>query len=1168
MAEKLTPEQKQAVENRGGNLLVSAAAGSGKTKVLVERLMGYLTDPMHPANIDSFLIITYTKAAAAELRGKIAAKLSEKIAESPGNRHLQQQLQRLYLTTISTVHSFCADVLKQYAYMLDIPADFAIADELDIDDLKLQAMESVLGKAYETMSPDFAALITSQGLGRRDDALSDIVLKVHTKVMCRLEPEKWMDDFLVRLCVEESIDASETVWGKYLMEDLFEFLDLYESALAKLDKQIQDDPQYEGPHHNLCDTLTQIRGLRQCQTWDEIIRHKDFSYRSLVFGKNVKSSETADRIRTVRNRFKKQFEERIAVFSDSSGQLVGDLIRSAPAVRGLSSLLSDFQQEFSRLKKASRLLDFGDLEHKMLDLLYGRSRTGITSVAHEIGSRFLEIMVDEYQDSNEIQDSIFSALSQKRNNLFMVGDVKQSIYQFRLADPGIFLKKYHDYASPEIAQPGQGRKVLLSHNFRSSGAVLSGANFVFQNCMSESVGGLAYTESEALKEGIPHIPIQEPEIELYGVETKNESNRHEAEFVARRIRQLIDEKRLIRDGETLRPITPGDIVILLRSPGTSGQEYERVLNNAGFQVSTDRGLDLLATQEVQTLRSILSVISNPRQDIPLIATLSSPAFGFTAEELAQIRSENHRDSFYNALRQFHSEKTEHFFATLQKLRTQARVTNISGLMEAVFQETKLDLVYAAMKNGELENLQAFYQLAVQFDNSGKRDLENFLLHLDALKKRGLNLSRDEGQENAIRIFSIHKSKGLEFPVVFLCGLSKAFNRDDAKQKVILDDTLGIGISVADEKARVCYPNLAKLAILRKQRKDSLSEEMRILYVAMTRPKDRLIMTFTYSNREKALMELAYMRDCGDARLVTANASSARDWIVYSAMGRTEGGALIPGCQKPCGSVMDADPWLISSVQTQEQTPTEQPFADAEQEKSDLDLSGIQNAIRFCYPYATAVELPSKQTATQRKNRFKDQEAAESTDPPPRHEFLWRKPAFVQRASSAEDFGNAMHAAMQYLDFTKCVSREAVAGEIQSMVQRELISGQQAELIDAEMLYSFFQTDIGNMLIKGASHVREFKFSVLEDSREFKTRDYRDQILLQGVVDCALLEPDGITVVDFKTDHVTEDALPQKLLQYEPQVQTYASAMEKIYGAPIKGAYLYFFRLRRLLPIHM
>ena len=1169
MARAWTKDQQEAIESNSRRLLVCAAAGSGKTKVLVDRLMRYLLDPTDPADIDEFLIITYTKAAAAELRGKIASKLSERMAENPENRHLQRQMQRLYLTKISTVHSFCGDILREYAYMVDLPADFRVADENECAQLRTAAMASILDNAYETSDdPDFRSFVDSQGLGRDDRLVPEILMKVYDSAKCHLQPRQWLDQCVNNAQTDQLTDASQTVWGEYLMEDLSNYLLLQIKSLLYCAEAAEKSDGMEKPALLLRQTIDQLEYLRSSATWDDVCIRKDIDYGRLIFSKNTSDTELAETIKAVRNACKKGLEKRLKAFSDTSNIILEDLSGSAAAVRGMVKLVYAFDQEYTRIKKLRRIVDFGDLEHRMLDLLLGKNRTGATLAAQEIGRRFREIMVDEYQDSNAVQDAIFTALTEKRNNCFMVGDVKQSIYQFRLADPGIFLEKYATYAPAEQAADNEGRKVMLSQNFRSGGAVLEGVNDVFKVCMSPAVGGLYYGEDEALYEGIEHVPLGEPEVELWTIPVRESTYEEEAALVAKRICELTDGTHYIRDGSRLRKIEVDDIAILLRSPGSMAGYFKNALSACGIRCSTGGGDDLLQSQEVSTLHALLQVISNPRQDIPLIAALASPVFSVSADDLAVIRAENRFGSIYDAVLNSRLPKLRYFLDCLKVWRREARLRPLAQLIESIFRLTHMDSVYGAMKNGELrrQNLQLFYELAVSFETAGRRDLEQFLEHLTAMQEKGLIVAGEQSSPGTVTIMSIHKSKGLEFPVVFVCGLSREFNRESTRAQVLCDQSLGLGLTAIDEKNRVRYPTIAKRAIAAKMTAESVSEELRVLYVALTRARDRLIMTYASQTLENDLAELALRMDANATELLTRDVVCCGEWVLLAALKRTEAGELFSMGTRPKETKPGQPPWLIRVSEAPVLGCGSVEEAVQEKQLPMEIVEELQNRISFRYAHTSATYAPSKQTATQRKGRLKDAEASENTRSPLLGSSKWRSPSFVTAHSDPADFGNAMHAVMQYLRYECCLSQTGVRQEVDRLVRENFIAQEQADLVDFGMIEAFFATDIGKKLQVHSDVVREFKFSVLDDGENFASELAGEKILLQGVVDCAMVEKDGITVIDFKTDFVTEESLAEKLEQYRPQVLAYADAMQRIYQKPVKQTLLYFFRLNRFVPV--
>ena len=1169
MAEQLTPSQKLAVENRGGKLLVSAAAGSGKTKVLVDRLLSYLTDKMVPANLDDFLIITYTKAAAAELRGKISDKLTSFIADHPHNRHMQQQIQRLHMAKISTVHAFCADILRQYAYLLDIPADFRIAEDSECQEMMGSVLEKLLDSAYGSRmdDPSFRAFVDSQGLGRDDRQVPEIILQIYSSALCHLDPIKWLDQCVEDANVKDITDVGQTRWGSYLIEDLKEYLSLQIKAIENCIEQAELSEGYEKPVTVLSATLLRLKQLRDCEAWDQIANCPPIPYGVLTFKKDQRGSDLAERIKSVRSHCKEGLAKKLRAFRADNDAALDQLRQAALSACGIVDLVKDFRIQYDALKRARRVMDFSDIEQKTLDLLLGKQRTGPTAAAREISARFREIMVDEYQDSNAVQDAIFCALTHERKNCFMVGDVKQSIYQFRLADPSIFLEKYNSYKAADTVTDDTGRKVMLSSNFRSSGGVISAVNDVFQTCMSVKVGGLSYGADEMLYEGLAHIPLAEPEVELYGVDVRDDTYREEACFVASRIRKLLDGNHQIRDGADLRPIQPQDIVILLRSPGSVGGEFSYALEEAGIHCSMGNGGDLLQLPHIESLCSILQVIHNPVQDIPLLAALAGPVFGFTADDLARIRIGQRHTDFYSALNQDDSEKSRSFLEVLHTLRNDARFLSVTQLIHKIFLLTNMLGIYGAMPDGDIlvQDLQEFCQMASAFEDTGRKDLSCFLDYLEAMRVHGFPVEgADSG--NCVRIMSIHKSKGLEFPVVFLCGLSRSFNMTDTTKAVLCHKDLGLGLTCVNQTQRVRFPTVAKRAIAARITADTVSEEMRVLYVAMTRARDRLIMTYAAPKLKDRLQDIVLRMDMCDADLLTAYAACPGTWVLYTALRRTEAGAFFQLAGYPeCVSARDI-PWHIRVVEAPLDgfAAVDTNTDEAEQLPQTL-IEKIRRGLTYQYPHYAAVTTPSKLTATQLKGRIKDQEAAEYTKQE-RNRVRSLRAAGTNSQSSGIDYGNTMHTLMQYIDYSACQDADSVAEQVRLLVDKDLLSSRQAEYLDIEGVVDFFSSELGTRIRNGREVLREFKFSVLEKADAFVPGTEGEAVLLQGVVDCALIEADKITIVDFKTDAVTEATVHSRTQQYVPQVTTYANALKRIYEQPNCAAYLYYFRIKKLIRV--
>ena len=1172
MADKLSDQQRQVVEDRGGALLVSAAAGSGKTRVLIERVLKYITEPNSEVNIDDFLMITYTKAAASELRAKIAKALTGRIAEDPGNMRLQQQFQRLYLAKISTVHSFCTDVLREFAYMLDIPADFRMIESKEDIPLRMQVIDKLLGERYDHLGedPDFAAFVDSQGVGRDDSRVPDLILKVYDSAKCHMDSDGWLKKCLDDTSVLHTREPAETVWGRYLMDDASMQADDHLKMVESVLTLCMASPGLERMAEVLQQMAAQLITIRDATSWDAL--HSvgsidDGNIRGIAQKKGIDKAVYKEAA-YVRSACKKRMDKVLSRFGNDAHQVMEDLRLCTAPARGLVELVRQFSVRYDRLKRNLRVMDFSDLEHKALDLLVGKSRSGPTAVANQVGERFCEIMVDDYQDSNEVQDAIFSALTNRRNNLFMVGDVKQSIYQFRLADPRIFLDKYNRFAFAGEAADGQGRKIVLSNNFRSSKAVIDGVNAVFRQCMSRQVGDLDYGDAEALVEGVPHPPLDEPSVELHVIEAGSDVYLQEAEFTARRILELLDGTHMVRDGDAFRPIRPDDIAILLRSPKTNGWFFQYALEKVGLRVVSSVNVDLLQTDEVQWLRSMLQTINNPRQDISLLAAITGPVFGFSADELAAIRVKDREVSFYDGMVASDMPKCASFVALLDQLRHCARIRTLPELVETIFELTQADAVYAAMDDtGERSsNLQDFYQFVVKFSATPGADLAQLLQHLQQSEEDGLRVERQASHAGCIRMTTIHKSKGLEYPVVFLCGLSKSFNLSDSYEKLLCDDKLGLGLSCIDPLTRLRYPSVAQTAIAAKMVSDTVSEELRVLYVAMTRPQDRLIMTYCVKDPSKELSDLSVAMDHAPSQLLCREAMCMGDWVLYTAMQRTDAGQLFVNSRQPSNTHVCDDVWKIAYHPYQE---PEEPTSVVDEVTFEgtigpADMETIRCALDFCYPYQAATVTPSKQTATQKKGRVKDQEVSEDAPAPKRYAHIWRKPSFVDPMFDGRAIGNATHALMQYIQFGWCGDEEGIRSEIQRLVACGFLTDEQAKLIDVANVLSFFNTELGRKLRSGGEVLREFKFSILEDASDYVSGLSGETVLLQGVVDCALIESDGITVVDFKTDRVAADTVMETAEKYRTQVQTYAEALSRIFEQRIKAKALYFFAAQQLV----
>ena len=1168
----LTPAQQAVVENEGGALLVSAAAGSGKTKVLVDRLLRKVCDPAAPANIDDFLIITYTKAAASELRGKIAHELAKRLALEPENRHLQRQTARIALAQISTVHAFCTSILRSYCHLLDLPADFRVAEEQETAVLRQQTLDDVLTDSYTQWQadPGFRALIDQLGFGRDDRRLGGILLRVYEAACCRVDPEAWMTRCEAAV-PSGCTGAEETVWGAYLLARYRDTLQYAARELAAALDSLRFDAVLEEKYTPLLTkNLEAVRQRMDCTTWDAAAADPIATFGTLPPVRKCDDPALKQRVQNSRKACLAAIRDAQACFYAPSEVVLRDLQTGAAAVGGLMRVLRRFMTQYTQEKRRRKLLDFSDLEHEAIRLLTQRGSGQPTQTAREIAAHYREILVDEYQDSNAVQECIFEAVSRAGQNRFMVGDVKQSIYRFRLADPSIFLQKYDTYADFDAARSGQPRKILLSENFRSRPEILNCVNDVFSLVMSRAAGELEYTEREALKNGRAFPPTPQPKIELHALALEKaqldddqspQKSAQEAAFVAARIARLLRDKTPITDGDGTRPVTPEDIVILLRSPGNTAGLYAAALARQNIPCVCDRSGDILQTTEIEVLCALLAIVDNPHQDIPLITALGSQVFAFSPDALALPRTKTRRGDYIDALRAAagESEQYQAFLMWLDDMRAFATRGTLRELLDEILRTTGLESIYAALPDGlnRAQNIAAFCAYVDRYDQTQDGGLSGLNHSLALLRERGTPLPPAVAQSTtgAVRIMSIHRSKGLEFPVVVLADLSRRFNLQDAAQPVLVDEELLIGTNIVDTHTRTYYASIAKTAIAKKMTAQAVSEELRVLYVAMTRAQELLIMTYCSGQLESALKKWNEALTVPLRPEVSASVRCPGDWVLLAALCRTEAGQLFAVSGENDFSSVRDDPWAIQLHHVQG------GVVSVMQEEAAAAPQPEVPAAYFDAPYAhpNAVGVPSKLTATALKGRTLDQEAAENapqTDSAARMD--WRRPSFLpQRALTPRERGNATHLFMQYADYAHCTTQDAIAADKQRLVQAQFLTAQQAEAVNDAAIARLFASALGTRILQSGTLRREFKFSLLTDAGAYFPQAAGEQVLLQGVVDCFWIENDALVIVDFKTDRIHGD-LAEKAARYTPQVRAYATALSRIYSLPVRACMLYFF----------
>lgn len=1158
MAEfKPTPSQKLAIEDRGGELLVSAAAGSGKTRVLTERLMRWISEGDAPRSIDNFLIITFSTAAAAELRSRISEELSARVAADPGSKRLRRESALVRRAQIGTIHSFCSALLREYAGRAGIAPDFAIADEDRARELRRLSLETVLEAAYAEAEPGFIQLADTVGAGTDDRRLESLVLELHAKLQSHARPGDWAAR-QSELFETGAEDAADTPWGRELLESAADELLWWAGELDELSEEMRGlEKMGKAYVPSFSETAASLRGAakRAMEGWDELHEALPIAFPRLgTLRGGGEDPELAELAKARREACKKAAKRIEKGFTLPSAELMRDMRATAPAMRALLKLVGDFDAEYTRRKRRRSLLDFADLEHLAAQLLTEPDGSP-TETAREVSRRYAEVMVDEYQDVSLVQDMIIRAVSDSGRRLFMVGDVKQSIYRFRLADPTIFLKKYESYA--DAPQPeGVPRRVFLRESFRSRGEVVDAVNAVFGCLMSKGLGEMEYDERARLRAGLEYpgvVPVPElVAVPLPGAdedEERPDKIEVEAAYAARMMRRLVETGAKISEGGALRPLGYGDIAVLLRSVNVSGPVWRRVLAREGVPVEAGQSGGFFEAPEVTVILSLLAVIDNPRQDVALISVLRSELFGFTNDELTEIRLMSGEGDFYSALRARAevNEKARAFLGTLARLRDFARDSELAALIWEIYDSLGCMALCSAMRDGEgrRARLLRLFELARSFETTGWRGLRRFLDWLRSMRERGEEPAfPDEDGGGAVRIMSIHHSKGLEFPVVFIGDTARQFNRTDLYRSVLVHPELGLGPKFTDAARGIEYPTLARRAVANRLERELLSEELRLLYVAMTRARERLFITCTFADPQKTIDKLApAAREHVPAQALMSMRSMA-EWLICAALG-TGGRALtlsIGGDEEGA---------------TRRVTPAAQPEPERTGEEAvPVDFDAL---IAWCYPHAGAETLPSKLTATELKSLAEPD--AESAELLPRAARSFRRPDIAGAAGrlTAAERGTATHLALRYLDLGALSTPEAAREAVDRLAAAGKLSEREAAAVDAAGLCRFALSPLGRRIAAAPRVLREFPFALLCPAERFFPGAEGEELLLQGVIDCCLIEPDGAVIVDYKTDRVAPGEAPERAKRYAAQLDTYAWAVSRITGLEVKAKIVYFLR---------
>lgn len=1216
-------DQWKAIAARGQNMLVSAAAGSGKTAVLVERIARQI---IHDGiDVDQLLIVTFTNAAAAEMKARIGQAIEKAIAADPSSSHLRRQLTLLNRAQISTIHSFCMNVLRRYYYKIGIDPAFRVVDDAEAELMREEVMEDLFEEQYGIEENEgFFELVDCYTGDRNDAALQTLVEKLYDFSRSHQQPDQWLVEMAEDYRVPEEASIEDLKWGQDLLDAVMMRLEGCKAMLLQA-VQLTYEPGGPSPYQsNLTEDLAVIDSLASsCKiSWTALYD----SFQSASFGrlKSVKGSEydedLKEKTKGLRDEAKKQIGKiRDELFARPPERMISDLRKMAPHVETLAQLVIAFARRYKDAKLKKGLIDFDDSQHFCLDILIETETGKPSEAAIAYRDQFKEVLVDEYQDTNFVQEAILRCITDG-SNLFMVGDVKQSVYRFRQAEPGLFLEKYKRFKKDGS---GEGLKINLSQNFRSRKEVLEGTNFLFRQLMDEEVGEIQYDDAAALRLGFvdyPEVEANEAEFMFIDREAQKDEPSEtedlqavqlEARLISEKIEKLISGQHQVFDKTTgrMRAITYRDIAILLRSASTAAPAMLEEFKQRGIPAYAELSSGYFEAIEVEVMLSLLKIIDNPHQDIPLASVLRSPMVGLSGKELAEIRIAGKKGNYYEAVRGYLekesgglADKLEHFIGKLNSWRTMARRGSLSALIWQVFRDTGYYDFAGGMPGGRQRqaNLRALYDRARQYETTSFRGLFRFLRFVERIRERGSDLgtARSLGeQEDVVRVMTIHKSKGLEYPVVFVANLNKQFNFSDSRGNYMLHKELGFGTKYIDPKRRISYPTLAMQAMKRKSEMEMLAEEMRVLYVALTRAREKLYLIGTVKQMDKTVEQWRTYLSHSEWVLPSYLRSAAKsylDWIgpavirhrdaasLFDISGFKTAEAISSHPSKWRMTIVPADHLKVSEPATKEQREGIETVLRSFRTvplRSDQKAE-VENRLSWAYSYEDSTVKMSKQTVTEIKRQRESLTNGEGSDTQYIRQFrrpIAERPQFMQetRLTSAER-GTAMHAVMQHVDVSEGVTETKLKESVSRLVVQELITEEEARAVDIHALLAFFNSDLGARMVKALRVEREAAFSLALPAEkaysDWKNAE-EEPILIQGVIDCLIEEEDGMVLIDYKTDaikgrfqHGFEGAKPILAERYRVQLELYSQAISRIWKKPLKEKYLYFFDGGHWLPM--
>ena len=1170
MKRNWTDHQLDAITARGGSVIVSAAAGSGKTAVLVERVIRLITDTENGVDADRLLVVTYTRKAAAELKSRLKEALTDCIRKDPSNAFLLRQQSLLSKAHISTVDSFCMSLCKEYFYLLDIDRNIRIADTGELSVMRGDAMRLTLDLLYEKKDPKFHALVETFASARDDSKLENNIYQLYDFLRSHPFPDRWLKEKLSYYT--DFNDVADSVWGKIISEYTREAADyltlLYERAVdaISLDEKLYDKmfPLFD-TYRVFCERLQKAASE---QGWNDI---RDillsFDQGRLSTPRGYADNPYKIAAASARDLFKDTVKTLQKLYAQEEAMCLYDIERLKDFAEQIFSAVTLFEEHYAMLKKENSVADYADIEHWVLSLILDKDTSEPTPVAREIGSRFDYIMVDEYQDANEVQDTIFKTVSRNEENLFVVGDVKQSIYGFRQAMPELFLKRKNTAYLYHRERPTFPAKIILEKNFRSDSEVLSAVNYFFTKLMSPAVGDIEYNEEEQLVAGAEYAPQAEPAIEYYVVDKEGVGEEDaaiaEARYIAERIHQMVAEGYPVKDGDGYRPATFSDFSVLMRNLSSYGAVYREVFELYGLHTHTESSAGFLGAREIMLMTNFLRVINNPALDIELLSVVMSPVFGFDEDDLARIRIGLRKGSLYAAITldaEQGNQKSRAFLNELEYYRRLSATMPLYRLITVIFERSSFTSIISASDSSgyAMNNLRLLLDYARAFEQNTRRGLSSFVNYLDRLMEDGSDLpaaAGESGGDFGVEMMTVHASKGLEFPIVFLANTARKFVSDSSKA-VLLHSRYGYAQKLYDPALSASFNTMPRNALAMEKRRGEMSEELRVLYVAMTRAKQKLIMLATPSRPAGTYIAGVAKKLAGQREIspfAVRSVSALSDWLTMCALLHPDGEPLreYAGVSVDCDK--QADFRLTCGV-------IDQPFDDDvdESDNADTAVTEENRAVidelilhaEYVYPYEGLSGLPVKVAASSLAHRMTEEAYDRHLD----------RPAFLQgeKLTSAEK-GTALHAFMQYADFA--AAREDIEAQLQLLTDEGYLTQAQADSVDIEKARSFIDSELVTRCLNADKVYKEYRFNIRIPANrvdpEIEESLSEETVILQGAVDLAFVEDGELVIVDYKTDRVKA---PEELAErYASQLLLYKDAMEECLSLPVKECLIYSIR---------